>query len=88
MPSLNLSYTHTFIVNGRKVKTVDGLLRRVGKSLLEGKDIWLDCKEYATNKLVNSTIILNYAGRHMTGDQLANVCLWLIADANGGVDND
>lgn len=88
MPSLNLSYTHVFIVNGRKVKTVDGLLRRAGKCLLEGKDLVIDCREYATNKPVNSTIIPNYAGRHMTGDQLANVCLWLIADANGGVDND
>lgn len=88
MPNLYISLTHTFIVNRRKVKTVNDLLRHAGKCLLEGKDLVIDCREYATNKPVNSTIILNYAGRFMTGDQLANVCLWLIADANGDINDD
>jgi hypothetical protein len=72
---MNISNTHTFIVNGRKVKTVNELLRQAGMCLLQGKDLIILSQAISGESWSkNSTIVSNWSGRTMTENQLCLVC--------------
>lgn len=74
MSNLNLSHTYTFTVNGRKVKTVNGLLRQAGKCLFKGEDLHINSKAISGESWsVNSTIVPNHRLRLMSENELVLV---------------